>query len=274
MQMSFEEEKKIEFEILSYVAKFCEENQLRYFLAYGTLLGAVRHKGFIPWDDDIDLYMPREDYNKFIALFNEKRDTQTYEAVAPNDKKAKHSFLKIIDTRTVKDERVFNYKNGTLGVDIDIFPLDGTPTDEQTFRKWHRKLEKIYLAILKRQLHLRGSFVSRLKEIYHKLKLGRYLFYSKKRLLAKAAKLHGLYPYEKSEYVTAMEDCWNRPRDRARRACYDEYVLLDFETGKFRAPKGYEEVLTNSYGDYMQLPPESERVTHHKNIMYWKEEDA
>ena len=128
-EISFEESKKLELDILLAVADFCNKNNLTYFLAYGTLIGAIRHKGFIPWDDDIDIQMPREDYNKFIETFSHER----YKTIAPGTPLSKHSFVKVIDTETVKIEAHKKYKKGFLGVDIDIFPLDGTPSDENEY---------------------------------------------------------------------------------------------------------------------------------------------
>ena len=138
--MSLEEHKKVQVDILVSFAKFCEENNLRYFMAYGTLLGAIRHKGFIPWDDDIDVWMPREDYNILIETFKSKNN---YQLIDPRGKMARHPYVKIIDINTIKIEKLVDYREGNLGVDIDVFPLDGQPDNEREFVIWHNKLTKI-----------------------------------------------------------------------------------------------------------------------------------
>ena len=131
-RISFEEAKRVELDILLHVAKFCDEHGLRYFLAYGTLIGAVRHKGFIPWDDDIDIQMPREDYEKLLELYPKENTDEKYFLLAPEMKGAHHPYAKIIDTRTVKKE-LGAKKNNPLGVDIDVFPLDGQPDGDKEF---------------------------------------------------------------------------------------------------------------------------------------------
>lgn len=142
-ELTVEEHKKIALDILIEIAKFCDENKISYYLAYGTLVGAVRHKGFIPWDDDIDIQMPRNDYEKFVRRFNAGH--KHLQVVSPTDNAAKHTFAKVIDTRTVKVENGINYKdNEYLGIDVDVFPLDGQPDDEKEYKKYYKKKHDLY----------------------------------------------------------------------------------------------------------------------------------
>ena len=265
--IDLEESKKIELEILTYFARFCEEHGLRYFLAYGTLIGAVRHKGFIPWDDDVDVQMPREDYNRLIEIFNDQKEIEHLTLVSPEDKISRHSIVKIIDTRTVKIEKEVDYKNGYLGIDIDVFPIDGQPIDEESYDKWWNKLNKIYWIYL---INILDPSVSIKKSLA--VPLIRVLF-NKKRMKKNADKLHAAYPYETSQYVGVNETPFDYKTDRADKKHYENFVTLEFEGQSFRAPCGYEEILSTIYGDYMKLPPEEERVTHHSNYCYWKEQN-
>ena len=132
IKLNKNEIKKIELEILKHFTNICDSYGLRYFLAGGTLLGAVRHKGFIPWDDDIDVFMPRPDYEIFIHLF-EKINTSRYLKLShpwdnQNETYLHIPYLKIIDTRTIKYEKGCNKSHG--GLDIDVFPIDGLPKNE------------------------------------------------------------------------------------------------------------------------------------------------
>ncbi len=268
--MTIEETKATELGILRELDKFCAEYSLEYFLAYGTLIGAVRHSGFIPWDDDIDVQMPREDYNKLIELFKEKSNTPYLRIIAPADSDAEHTYAKLVDTRTVKVEGGHIYKTDDdyRGIDIDIFPLDGQPDDEGEYKKWYGKLRKIYRKIWMSELEITPDLKTSFKFAIRVFKLLRIFFPKREKLLAKAAKLHALYPYSESKYVGCVESYFNGIGNRNPKTSYESTVLLDFEGEKFKAPKDYHGILTRMYGDYMKLPPKEAQVTHHTNHNY------
>ena len=267
-ELSVQETKEIELAILLQVDKFCKANNLQYFLAYGTLIGAVRHNGFIPWDDDIDIVMSRDDYNWMIHNYNKMNPNGRYRLISPFMPESKHSFVKIIDTYTVKTEPDMDYKHGNLGVDIDIFPLDGQPDDDEVFEKWYSQLMKIYkyygLCLLKAE----GSLKRRIG-----VPLIRIMTGGRKNLLRRAAKLHNKYPYKESRYVGSIECLYVYRGDRHEKNCVERSVEADFEGYKFPIPAGYDKILTNIYGNYMQLPPEEKRITHHSNRTYLKDTD-
>lgn len=131
-----EEIKKIQLEILKYVDQFCSQNNIKYALGYGTLIGAVRHKGFIPWDDDIDIIMRRNDYNRFIELFS--KETGRYKVWSHNlQTDYPIPYAKVTDEKTLKLEGTNYYVE--RGVDIDVFPLDDLPNDEKAVDKVFKK---------------------------------------------------------------------------------------------------------------------------------------
>ena len=132
--------KKIEFGILKYVSQFCLENNIRYFLCGGTLLGAVRHKGFIPWDDDIDIYMPRPDYDRFIDLMS--NSTSNYYVLSSSQHDYYYNFAKVIDGRTSLNEIGYQPIRN-LGIYIDIFPLEGMPTNKKDRETQFKKLDEL-----------------------------------------------------------------------------------------------------------------------------------
>lgn len=267
-KLTFEECKKIELDILLDVAKFCDDNGLEYFMAYGTLIGAIRHKGFIPWDDDIDIYMPRKDYNKFIELFKGEGKPERLEAIHPKHPMSRHPFMKVIDTRTAKYEKGYSYPDGVLGIDIDVFPLDGQPDDEEEFNKWYDKLYKLYLLDYLSNRNGEGSLKRRMAHIGIKIL---NLFMPLKKIRKKTAALHEKYPYESSKYVGSVECIASYKNDRMPKELFEGYSWCEFEGHKFKAPKGYHEVLTALYGDYMQLPPEEQRVNPHLTEAFMKD---
>lgn len=270
--MTVEETKLVELDILSRFDEFCRENSLRYFLAYGTLIGAVRHSGFIPWDDDVDVQMPRADYNKLIELLKGKR-LGSLRLIAPDDRDARHTFAKLVDDRTVKLEAGHRYKTDAdyRGIDIDIFPIDGQPSDADEYKKWYKKLKRVYRKIWMREIESSGDLKLSLRFAIVLFKLIRVFIPKRERLMKKAQQLHAMYPYEGAEFVGCVESYFNGIGNRCEREAYDECVMLDFEGKSFKAPCGYHSILTGMYGDYMRLPPEEQRVTHHTNNSYWRE---
>ena len=271
-EIDLRQAQRLELDILLDFAGYCERQGLTYFLAYGTLLGAVRHQGFIPWDDDVDVWMPRADYGKLIRSFNADAASH-YQLIAPTDPISRHSFVKIIDTRTVKIETNFDYAPGALGIDIDIFPLDGQPEDDAAFRDWFRQLEKCYQ---KADFPMRHTHECRRKRwILAAINLlggrkHRFGTRIKHRYLKKAHRLHEMYPYHGSAYVGAVEHCFGCQQDRFPAGWFEESTQLLFEGHRFNAPKAYDAVLRLLYEDYMTLPPEQERYGHLIDQAYWK----
>ena len=263
-ELSPEEIKKIELDLLLDIAEFCKEHGITYYLAYGTLIGAARHQGFIPWDDDIDLQMPRPDYERFIQIYNEKKRKTHYYAVSPHDSIARHTFVKVIDTDTVKIEPGIDYGNHYLGVDIDIFPLDGQPDRERKYKRLYRRKKIIYL------LHyckLMGKNARRRSVRF-------IAFFAKairmERLLLMADHLSGKYPWKTSKYVGSIASFYNSKKNRFRKEWYEATVPILFEGHYFTAPAGYDHILKTLYGAYMELPPVDQQVTHHVNKAYRK----
>lgn len=264
-EMSFEEVKKTELDILIDIADFCDKNEVTYFLAYGTLIGAVRHNGFIPWDDDIDIWMPRKDYDKFINTY--KGNNDRYRVISPYEKISRHSMAKVIDTKSAKIEDGIDYRNGYLGVDVDVFPLDGEPDDDDEFLKWYKRLYKCYQNYNYFIVSSKSSKRNFVFSFFFKL-----LKMKKANVLSKAIKLHELYPYEKSQFVGSIECVSNCPKNRFSKEWFSESITANFEDRKFKIPIGYDKILTQMYGDYMKLPPKDKQVTHHANNNFWLED--
>ncbi len=258
--------KKIELEILLNVTSFCEKNNLGYYLCYGTLLGAVRHNGFIPWDDDIDISMPRSDYEKFLSIYSD----ENYELFHwKRSNKCLCTFAKVFDNRTVLIE---NGDYGELyGVNIDIFPDDGVPDTKRKIKKHVSKMKFLW------GLVVCGTIKDiSLRKPTKKLAiwLGRAFFkvipikhYITGRVIENAKK----YQYDTSEYAGHL--VWGYgEREIVRRSWISEYTKVEFEGYSLNAPKHYDEYLTQIYGDYMTPPPMEKRQYNHGLKAYWKDD--
>ena len=261
--ISESEHKQLELKILLYVADFCERNHIRYSLSDGTLLGAVRHHGFIPWDDDIDICMPRPDLERFIEIFDGGDD---YEVLGPEDPKARYFFAKVFNIHTVKIEQNRENYNDLGGVDIDIFPVDGTSDSIEEYQNLYRSITRMYYRQTLVASGLKGSWKHFLQTAGFRL-----LYGNSQRIIQNAIKLCKKYDFDNSNFV-AFYDQFS-PGWRITDSLYKESVMLDFEGHKFRAMKGYDKVLHMQYGDYMTPPPENERVTHHLNNVFWRNND-
>lgn len=271
-EVAIEELKKIELDILVKVASFCENNNINYYLAYGTLIGAIRHNGFIPWDDDVDIVMPRPDYEKFLKEFPSKNDVDYICLISPYNEKSIYTYAKVINTNTIKIENGIKYSNEYLGVDIDVFPMDGQPENDDEYRKYYNakaKYYKRYSRLIADENNYNG--IKKAIRVAYKLVMRKIMRFDKSEMMKAISRINKAYPYETSRYVGSTSSGVNSIKNRHDKKLFDEFVYVNFEGNKFRAPIGYDKVLKDMFGDYMQLPPENERVTHHGNKVYIKE---
>lgn len=265
-EIFIEESKQIQLEILKNFIMFCDQNHLSYFIAYGTLIGAIRHQGFIPWDDDIDVQMPRTDYEKLIKIFNQQQISDRFFLVSPYDKRAVHSYVKIIDQRTIKIEKGVRYQSDYLGVDIDVFPLDSLPDTQIEYDQYYRKVQKIYKKFAYSEAHfLEKDWKSSILRLYQRL-LGDH-----HRFVKKADAERKKHSYETSGYVGTLISFYDYYNDRHKKDEYERSVMVPFEGIQVKAPIGYDNILRKLYGDYQQLPPIEERKTHHSYSVFWKD---
>lgn len=252
-KLSIDECKQISFNILCSVADFCESNNIRYYLACGTLLGAIRHNGYIPWDDDIDIMMPRPDYNRFIKEYNNER----YKVLEP--KEGMYFFVKVYDKNTMNIFRGIDYKKyKPIGVDIDIFPLDGIINDDDIIKKLKKRNDvlEMLLSLSKQPILYKGIFKSINRIIARVI--------GSKRIIRLIEKNCQTYDYEKSEYVIRFKNTLNGFTGAIHKSAYD-IDRKKFENREFNIPKGYELWLNRFYGNnYMELPPIEKRRVHNR----------
>lgn len=257
-----------EFEILKKVHKICEELNIHYYLFYGTLLGAVRHKGFIPWDDDVDIVMPRKDYNVLMEYIKTNSDNLKPLKLMhySTNKDYIYPIARISDERYTL--RFKNTKEYGLGLFIDVYPLDGCGNTTDEARKiWNKnKIKKFWVGVYginRYEKSTKNAFKSLLKYISMQV----VKLFNVPKMIAQLDTDASKLSFDDYEYVgcTAWEVSG---LGYFRKELLDGTISVEFEDGMFYAPKRYDEVLKETYGDYMQLPPENKRIPHHEYNAY------
>ena len=259
-------------DVLREIHRFCVENGLKYSLAYGTMIGAIRHKGFIPWDDDIDIFMPRPDYDKLCRTYRSDR----YVMINRNNRKdCMLAFARICDAKetcfTTFTPWLRNSDN--VGVWVDIFPLDSVSDDAETFESSYMNLRKLHHDAVRgrkalRRLSLEKSFFFNLNTVKKKLFS---LFWKKpESYVDEIIRIDGTIPYGSTGHVAQL--AYPGIMARYEKSDIDSYHLVQFGNEEFFIADGYDRMLRTVYGDYMQLPPENERAPLQSYIhFYWKE---
>ena len=243
-KVELEELKQTQLEILDVVAKFCEENQIKYWLDSGTLLGAIRHKGYIPWDDDIDVGMLRPDYDKFIKLFNEKNTRYKFHCLE-NDLTFMLAFGKVFDTGSLLYDSAGQILK--LAINIDIFPYDNAPDDDK---------------IVEEMFNVKDSFYRKDKKNYDRRVwpifffkprgniLRRFLVYSL-RIMYKLIPIYFFTGFRR-EMINNLRRFDNQNTKRVgsfagvyKMVCdkrvFNDFIDVEFEGRKYKAPVGYDE---------------------------------
>ncbi len=258
--MSLDEAKKIQIEILRELDSFCRLNNINYSIAYGTLIGAVRHKGFIPWDDDIDVTMLRTDFEKFLRLFHSEK----FELLQPMRQKRWEFFARIVDPQT--EVGFPQFLKSPFGVWLTIFPIDTRPDDDQEWRKQKRKIDfAASLARIKCAVLTRNRFMNVIKRLSHFLASPIPLSIINKRVLKYATQYEGQKTSKKIVWVSY------NTYEIYPSELFDSYVDLTFEDLRVKAMSGFDTYLRTAYGDYMKLPPIEQQCQTHEYTAYYKD---
>lgn len=266
--LSIDECKKIQLSILEHIDLVCKTNNIKYFLCGGSLLGAIRHKGYIPWDDDIDIMLLRNDYNRLVELLEKDDRYKYFSHINTND--YNYPFAKVLDTQTYIIEKHADHKIEGLGINVDLFPIDGLPNNEKDRREHYRKILKIrnyyYFSLSDSCPSSSNVFKKNIKKIVWLYARKRGWKYWLNKLIVLAEK----FEVSTSEYVGCLVAGYGE-RETYHKSIYDEQLIVPFEEYKFAIPQGYDEYLSCLYGNYMELPPEDKRVTRHDFVAYKKE---
>ncbi len=247
-------------EMLKFVDEVCRRENLTYWLSGGTLLGAVRHKGFIPWDDDVDLMMPRPDYEKLVAAA-ERLSTERYILAHPRlqDDYAM-SWMRVYDLGTqVRLSKVISLGPGNLFV--DIFPVDALPTNKLLSDLHFRRARLRY--ILLKSSRRTGVWPNERLKLLKKILTRITHLVPSNRYARRLDRFCNRGDFNKARYAGCCVITHYGNRERMPKSIYESTVRLPFCDGKFPAPVGWDTYLRNLYGDYMQLPPENQRVSQH-----------
>ena len=252
-RIGISELKRSEVRILQEIDNFCIKNHLRYWVCGGSLLGTIRHKGFIPWDDDIDIFLPWRDYVSFLESFS---NGDRYTILKRNPKKPEryvNYFAKVIDKKSIVRTDLMTYRK-IEGIWVDVFPLIGLPDEK------------------KERDGLFYSFQEYEKSMWESYYKNDGSFREFPKWFEKQEDLFGMYAYDSSTLV-GTPGSYHMEKDLAKRECYEKTIRMPFEDIEVSVPAGYHEYLCNLFGDrYMELPPESARVSWHNIECYWMED--
>lgn len=250
-----------ELEGLKFFHDFCESHGLTYYLCGGCLIGAVRHQGFIPWDDDTDVLMPRPDYERFIELYKKEKPSERF--VLVNDDESHFSgniFAALNDTNHTMVKDYQENMDTPHGIPLDIFPIDGLAEGKcaRYIQYFFTMVYSLFRAQTVPKNH--GGLLGCGSKILLGIFRGKKLRY---RIWKFAEKRMTRYSFDESQNVAELCAGFYFMKKVYPRSIYDSKVLLDFEGEKFYAMSGFDEYLKIPFGNYMELPPEEERLPHH-----------
>lgn len=271
-ELNIKETQKIALELLHTIAHICEIKGLRYYLMYGTLIGAIRHKGYIPWDDDTDIMMPRPDYDILLEYLHKNINKYPNLEVFNHDTNKGYPYM----ITRISDNRYVTYAQNEvsygLGVFIDIYPFDGLGNNKKEALKYGLKGDRLS-SICYQATRKHFTLGTTTKPIRKIIKYPFFIFsklIGKDRIQDMLESLARKKQYDNSKYVGCIVWLSGGMKDIFEKKWFDNYIMVPFENYNFRVPKNYDTVLRHMYGDYMLLPQKKDRIGHHNYSAYKK----
>lgn len=263
-----QEYKNYIIDVFSTFITFCDQHNLQYFCCGGTAIGVVRHQGMIPWDDDIDVLMPRADYDRFLELM-EKECPEKYEIINP--KKFVNYYLPFAKF-CKRDSTILEHKEipCAFGANIDIFPLDGASTTIEELQReylyFRRNANKLYALsrFVNQNVRMFFRYFSKLqlRTAWNEFQYAQNKNHQRSQVWNNLDSILYKHKYEQSDMLGNYAGMWGL-KEFGPKSWFDDFIYGEFEGLKVKLPIGYDELLTKMYGDYMTPPPEEKRVSHH-----------
>lgn len=271
-EMTLKDIQDVSLDILKDVHAFCETHNVHYSLAYGTLIGTLRHKGFVPWDDDIDIVIPRPDFERFCLEF---KSSKGYKLYKPGDMDNFMPFARVCDNEHTLVTMNHPWTIEPTGIWIDILPVDGLPSDEMEFLELVKRIRKIQERIyrLRTGRYLKLSDTISVKDyIYCLIKRVLYYRYDIRALLDQHMQLLKSYKFEDADYCGQLCVMDYPEKEHNPKADFEYRVKKQFCDMEFDVMNGYDNILRRYYGNYMEMPPEEKRVPPESLTQkyYWK----
>lgn len=267
--MTMQDVKDVSLEILSDIHDFCIANNIKYSISGGTLIGAIRHKGFIPWDDDIDIVMPRQDYERFMQTYVSKKGYQKY-ARSLGMKDVQVMFGRICENEKTLVKTTIPWRKEDTGIWVDIFPMDGCSDDKSEVANKIERMRKLWkITFIQRSVKCKFSdcngFSKKLKYVLKKpvLLMGD--------TIGRLEKQCREIQYGSTNHYINFTFLQYGIKEFHRVETFKSTILVPFENKEFYAMVGYDEILKEQYGDYMKLPPAEKQVPKHDfEKFYWR----
>lgn len=263
--MSLQEIQSVNLEMMKDIHTFCVEKGINYSLAYGSMIGAIRHKGFIPWDDDIDIMMTRPDFERFSR---EYKNTKGYVLSSVYDEDTYINYTRVFDSHTWVTHCPKSAKYAT-GIWIDVFPIDCISEDAVVSRKQFQELRHFTIAVEKWRKNLtrleKPGIMGKLKSCVRLAQLlltnkGSFPYWHQR--ICDICKEYPFGSTGKCSSLVCVEANRNDKQEIFSVEDFKEYILMPFEDSQFYVASGYDHILTTIFGDYMQIPPKEKQISH------------